>query len=58
MSRAEILSLTNLVDASTGGGYTLPAELTDAYATYCRVRAIASGLSGFQAVDRSIGDGR
>ena len=40
MSRAEILSLTNLVDASSGGGYTLPAEVTDAYATYCRVRAI------------------
>jgi len=40
MSRAEILSLTNLVDASAGGGYTLPAELTDAYRIYCRVRAI------------------
>lgn len=40
MSRAEITSLTNLVDASAGGGYTLPPELTDAYRIYRRVKAI------------------
>jgi len=38
MSRMEILSLTTLVSAADGGGYTLPEELLAAYRTYTRVK--------------------
>lgn len=40
MSRMEINSLTNLIESSEVGGYTLPAELLDSYRTYQRVKAL------------------
>ena len=42
MSRMEIQSLTTVVDSSSAGGYTLPAELLDAHAIYRRMRALTA----------------
>lgn len=41
MSRMQINALTKLVDAGEAGGYTLPAELLDAYRIYTRTRALS-----------------
>ena len=41
MSRGTDLQLRDLVTGAEGGGYTLPTELLDAYATFVRVKALS-----------------
>lgn len=40
MSRGTILALTDLVTSAEGAGYSLPAELTDAYDTFVAVKTL------------------